>query len=182
MKCAMLLAVLLLSPPCFADDAAAPGNSPPNGWSAGADGTYTQVESGVRCPKTVGTYTFVRLDGPSDPNILGVCNYTGGEVRVGEIRVRKFIDGVGETPLAIQNDRGLMGAAPLANAPPGAKPVMVYRVGPGPTVNGNATSQVVLTFVNGGLLVDCISLTKRDGSENMYGMTNFSTPCLSSHR
>jgi hypothetical protein len=104
---------------------------PPDGWIAQADGSYAHPQSGVVCAKAIGTYNFVRLDGPSDAGILGVCIYSGGDVRVGEIRVRKFIDGVGDTPLAVRNDRGLMGLVPLEGAPPGARIVGGHAHGAG---------------------------------------------------
>lgn len=157
--------------PSLADDV-------PAGWTHGADGSFTHSESGVVCAVTTGTFQFVRLDGAADPNILGTCVYSGGDVRVGEIRVRKFIDGVGETPLAIQNDRGLMGLIPILGVPPGAKPVGAARAGPGPEIDGNPTAQSVLTSVRGGLLVDCIVQVKQDKAEMDYGFANFQKACM----
>ncbi|HEY1711072.1 MAG TPA: hypothetical protein VGG10_22595 [Rhizomicrobium sp.] len=155
--------------------------SPPDGWTRAADGTYAHSESGVICPAAFGPYKFARLDGPSAPTTLGVCVYSGGDVRVGEIRVRKFVDGVGETPLAIQNDRGLMGVAPVGNVPAGSKPVAAMRGGPGPTIDGTATAQLVITSVMGGLMVDCISQTKQDKDEQDYGFSNFVKACMPKH-
>jgi opacity protein-like surface antigen len=65
-----------------ADDAAPVVAPLPDGWTARSDGGYAHAQSGVACTKVVGTYNFVRLDGASDPGILGVCIYSGGDVRV----------------------------------------------------------------------------------------------------
>jgi hypothetical protein len=150
----------------------------PAGWIHGADGSFAQSESGVVCAATTDTFQFVRLDGAAGPNVLGTCVYSGGDVRVGEIRVRKFVDGVGETPLAIQNDRGLMGVTPMEGLPPGARPVGAQRMGPGPEIDGNPTMQSVLTSVHGGLFVDCIVQVKRDKAEMDYGFANFEKACM----
>lgn len=149
----------------------------PDGWASNSDGGYVHHDSGVACVKAIGTYTLTRLDGAAPPGTLGVCVYSGGDVRVGEIRVRKFVDGQGDTPLAIQNDRGLMGLVP---SQAGTKPVATYRVGPGPQIDGAETVQVVMTFALKGLLIDCISQTKRDSAEVQGGFGTFITPCLSS--
>jgi hypothetical protein len=161
----------------WADGTAPMVTSAPDGWIAQADGGYAHPQSGVVCAKAIGTYKFVRLDGPSDPGILGVCVYSGGDVRVGEIRVRKFIDGVGDTPLAVQNDRVLMGLVPMAGAPPGANIVAAHREGPGPMIDGNATSQSVVTNLRNGLLVDCISQTKRDSTAALSAFNDFEKAC-----
>jgi hypothetical protein len=173
----VLAGLVGLASPATADNTPSAASIPPDGWALNNDGSYLHAQSGVICAKIVGTYNFVRFGEPSDPNILGTCVYSGGDVRVGEIRVRKFVDGMGETPLAIQNDRVLMGVAPMANAPPGAKVLSAHRVGPGPEINGEETTQVVLTSARSGLLVDCISLTKRDKAEIEYGFKNFDDIC-----
>ena len=177
MRGAILLALLLgLSLPAFAADPA----PLPDGWSRGDDGTYTHDKSGVVCPPAKGPYTFVRLDGPSDPGILGVCNYSGGPARIGKIRVRSFIDGVGETPLAIQNDRGLMGMIPVQGVPAGGRPVAAYRGGPGPVIDGVQTTQFVLTSVSNGLMVDCITQSGVDAAERDFALNNFLKGCTPS--
>jgi hypothetical protein len=170
----VIVALLGLASPVIAQSA--PPAALPDGWTLDSNGSYAQSQSGVICAKTVGSYNFVRLDGASDPNILGVCVYSGGDVRVGEIRIRKFADGVGETPLAIQNDRVLMGKAPTG-APAGAVIKFAERMGPGPEIDGQQTSQAVITSLRGGLLVDCISLTKRDKDEAMAALKNFGHVC-----
>ena len=177
MRGAILLALTLgLSLPALAADPPAA----PDGWSRADDGTYTHDKSGVVCPPAMGAYTFVRLDGPTDSGILGVCVYSGGPVRVGKIRVRTFIDGVGETPMAIQNDRGLMGLVPIQGMPAGGKPVGAFRGGPGPIIDGTETAQLVMTDVKNGLMVDCISQTGRDQAERDFGFNNFLKGCMPS--
>jgi len=165
----------MLAAPVAAQDAT-PAATLPAGWVLNADGSYLHSQSGLICTKTVGSYNFVRLDGASDPNILGVCVYSGGDVRVGEIRIRKFVDGVGDTPLAIQSDRVLMGKA-AGDAPPGYTAKFAERMGPGPEMDGQRTSQSVITFLRGGFLVDCISLTKIDKDEAMNALQNFGHVC-----
>jgi hypothetical protein len=161
--------------------AAATTPSPPAGWTLGSDGAYTQTQSGVICRAAVGPYSLVRLDGPSAPNILGVCVYSGGTARVGEVRVRTFIDGVGDTPLAIQNDRMLMGTVPATGVPAGGKLLSSFRVGPGPQIDGVETAQVVITSLENGLLRDCISQTGRDKAERDFGFENFLKACMPGH-
>lgn len=150
----------------------------PDGWTSNSDGGYAHHDSGVTCAKTIGTYALTRLDGAAPPGTLGVCVYSGGDVRVGEIRVRKFVDGQGDTPLAIQNDRGLMGLVPIQGLPPGARPLGAERMGPGPTIDGSSTVQSVLTSAHNGLLVDYISQTKQDKAEMQYGFENFLKACM----
>ena len=161
----------------WADDAAPVAAPLPDGWAMHDDSSYVHAQSGVVCSKTIGTYNFVRLEGPSDPGILGMCVYSGGDVRVGEVRVRKFIDGVGDTPLAIQNDRELMGLVPMAGAPAGAKIVAGQRMGPGPVIDGTPTSQSVVTNLRNELLVDCISQTKRDTGTVLGAFKDFVSAC-----
>jgi hypothetical protein len=174
MRAAACLALLLaVSLPARAADPA----PVPDGWTRADDGTYTHVQSGVVCRPASGPYTLVRLEGPSEPGILGVCIYSGGPLRIGKIRVRTFIDGVGETPLAIQNDRTLMGMAPAQGAPAGGKLVAAFRGGPGPVIDGARTAQFVLTSTVKGLMVDCISQTGEDKAERDFGSDNFLHAC-----
>jgi len=149
----------------------------PDGWSRATDGTVTHTASGVTCPPAMGAYAFVQLDGPSEPGILGVCQYSGGVLRIGKIRVRKFIDGVGETPLAITNDRTLMGLIPAQGVPPGGKLVEAFRGGPGPVIDGTQTAQFVITMRVGNLMIDCISQTGEDKAERDFGFENFLKGC-----
>jgi hypothetical protein len=157
--------------------AAEPAPVLPSGWTQDAGGTYHHPDSRTLCHPALGSYTLTRLDGPSEPGILGVCVYTGGTLRIGLIRVRKFIDGVGETPLTIQNDRTLMGLIPAQGVPPGGKLVESFRGGPGPIIEGTQTAQYVITQHAGDLLVDCISQTGEDKAERDFGFANFLQGC-----
>jgi hypothetical protein len=148
----------------------------PEGWSRSATG-YTHDESGISCPATIGSYSLLRLEGPAAPTTLGTCVYSGGALRIGQVRVRKFVDGVGETPLAIQNDRGLMGLVPMGGASAGTRPVAAYRAGPGPVIDGTETSQFVLTSVRKGLMMDCIAQNRRDQAEGEFALNHFLTDC-----
>jgi hypothetical protein len=168
-----LFLVALVGIPAYAADAP----SAPGGWTRADDGTYTHTQSGATCPPAVGPYNLIQVDGPSEPGILGVCQYSAGPLRIGKIRVRTFIDGVGETPLAIQNDRSLMGVTPAQGVPPTGKLISSFRVGPGPVIDGTPTAQVVITSAINGLLVDCISQTAQDKAERDFGFSNFVQGC-----
>ena len=134
----------------------------PAGWSRAADGTYTHVESGVVCPVDVKGYSLRQVEGPSDPGFLGICSYQNADGVAGLIRIRRYIEGVGETPLAIQNDYGLM--HPDVQTGNGiGKMVDAFRGGPGPVVDGVQTRQMVTTTVVRGLLVDCIDRQAKEG-------------------
>ncbi|MDZ4867732.1 MAG: hypothetical protein SGI91_10445 [Alphaproteobacteria bacterium] len=65
--------------------------------------------------------------------------------------MRQYVPGLGDTPLAVQNDKMLM------EPQSGRKIVAGQRVGPGPDKNGAPTQQFVLTIARKGLLVDCIT-------------------------
>ncbi|HJW40420.1 MAG TPA: hypothetical protein VJ476_04225 [Rhizomicrobium sp.] len=145
----------------------------PDGWARAADGTYSHTGSGTNCLSTYGDLTFVRLDGPAAPGTLGVCVYAAGDTKAGQIRIRKFVDGAGDTPLAVQNDRSLMGLTPMAGAPAGSRMVAADRVGPGPAINGAPSRQTVITTLRNGLLVDCIVQ-----DAHMNGMQNGLDPLL----
>ncbi|HEY2034360.1 MAG TPA: hypothetical protein VGH02_11800 [Rhizomicrobium sp.] len=127
--------------------------SVPAGWTQNKDG-YVHSASGVRCPASVADYTFKSIEVPSDPGFEGVCTYVKGDGETGLVRVRYYIENVGETPLAIKNDYGLM--HPDAAGTPG-KIMGAFRGGPGPVVNGTQTYQFVLTTTRNGYLIDCIA-------------------------
>jgi hypothetical protein len=124
----------------------------PAGWTKGADGSYTHTASAMRCPSEIAGYAFQSFSGPVEPNFEGVCTYAKGDEN-GLLRVRRYVEGVGETPLAIRNDDGLMHPSQVN----GGKIVAAFRAGPGPVVNGTQTHQLVLTFATKGYLVDCIA-------------------------
>jgi hypothetical protein len=125
----------------------------PAGWSRAADGSYIHAASGINCPAELKGYRFKSLDGASAPNFEGVCTYDNGDGETGLIRVRHYVEGAGETPLAIQNDYNLMHPQ-MSN---GGTMVATFRGGPGPVVDGVQTYQIVLTNVMKGFLVDCIA-------------------------
>ena len=155
MKRAALLAVTLL----FAFGAASADDAAPAGWTRGADGTYTHTDSGMRCPTAAVGYAFRKIDGASEPNFLGVCTYDDGSGVTGLIRVRRYVEGVGETPMAIQNDYGLM----HPDLGGGKKLMGAVRGGPGPVVDGVLTYQFVMTTVLRGFMVDCIARQTKQG-------------------
>ena len=122
------------------------GNSIPDGWSRNIDGSYKQTESGVLCPKQFQCYMLEGLTGPSPdaPNILGVCRYSDGAGRVGDIRIRRYVEGWGgDNEAMISNDKTLMGQ----DAPPMLMRHSVDRPSGG--------SRLTVTVVKNGLLVDC---------------------------
>jgi hypothetical protein len=137
---------LLIAPAARADELSA-------GWSRAADGAFTHTQSGVTCPSDIKGYAFKALAGPSAPNFEGICSYDNGQGETGLVRVRRYVEGVGETPLAIQNDYGLMHPT-MSN---GGRVVGAFRGGPGPVVDGVQTYQIVMTTVAKGYLVDCIA-------------------------
>jgi hypothetical protein len=106
----------------------------------------------MTCPVEGAGYAFQRIDGPSEPNFLGVCRYDNGKGITGLIRIRRYVEGVGETSLAIQNDYGLM-HPDLSQG----TIVVAFRGGPGPMENGVQTYQFVLTSVRNGFMIDCIA-------------------------
>ena len=148
---AFIIAVVSLFACAASAAPVAPGDVPER-WTKDSDGTYTHTASAIRCPSQIAGYAFQSLSGPADPNFEGVCTYTkGGET--GLLRVRRYVEGVGETPLAIKNDNGLM-HPDMTN---GGKIAAAYRGGPGPVVDGVQTLQFVLTFRAKDYLVDCIA-------------------------
>jgi hypothetical protein len=146
----------------------------PDGWTQNSDGAYEHASSGVVCAKTIGKYTLTKLDDAAPLGLLGTCVYDGGDMRVGEIRVRKFVDGQGDSQIEIQNDRGLISG----KAPPGKKGMFAFSTGPGPAIGDRQTEENEITAVSHGLLVDCIAYAKPGVDETVYGMANFVKPCL----
>jgi hypothetical protein len=146
----------------------------PDGWSQNGDGAYVHADSGVICSKTIGPYTLTRLDDAAPPGTLGICVYNASDVRVGEVRVRKYVDGQGDSAIEIQNDRGLMHPNPNATK----KGMFTFSTGPGPDIGGQPSTENEITAASKGLLVDCIQLGKPGPDETIYGMQNFIKPCL----
>lgn len=151
MTIAMLgcIASTVSAAPALADDTV------PVGWSRSADGTYTHDASGVHCPPQIAGYSLKSIEGASDPNFDGICTYEKAQGEIGLLRVRHYVEGVGETPLAIRNDYGLMHPDQSPQ-----KVVSAFRGGPGPVVDGVETTQFVLTSVSNGYLLDCIARHK----------------------
>lgn len=131
----------------------AAAQSLPAGWTQDESG-YTHAASGVHCPSSVADYAFKSLSLPSDQGFEGVCTYANGSGETGLVRVRHYVEGVGETPLAIKNDYSL--THPEDAGTPG-KLVETFRGGPGPVVDGAPTFQFVLTALHKGYLIDCIA-------------------------
>jgi hypothetical protein len=131
----------------------------PEGWQETLDGGYAHAASGITCAKQIGTFGLTSLEGHAAPNVLGTCIYSGGELRIGKLRVRRYVEGAGETPLAIRNDEVLMHPE---RQPADQRAVFAERAGPGPGVAGTRTQQLVMTFVSHGFLVDCIVQGKHD--------------------
>jgi hypothetical protein len=142
----------------------------PAGWSARADATLVHEQSGTTCPPELAGFKRVQIDSKGAPD-LGVCTYAGNPDLEGLIRVRQYVRGAGETPLAIQNDQTLM------EPPPGSPQIVsAIRSGPGPEGNGAATQQFVITKKRNGLLVDCIGRQPR--SDTGKGASDFALACL----
>ena len=78
MPCILVSFGMLVSA-AVADNLRATAAASPEGWTVNSDGSYTHTQSGVVCTKIMGTYNFRRLDGPTEPNILGTCVYSGGD-------------------------------------------------------------------------------------------------------
>jgi hypothetical protein len=149
--------------------AAAVAGTLPAGWSAREDGAVVHGPSGAVCPTEIAGFKRVGLDSKGAPD-LGLCAYTGAQDREGLIRVRQYVPGVGESSLAIQNDKMLM------EPQPGRQIVAGQRVGPGPAKNGAPTQQFVLTIARKGLLVDCISRQLK--SDEGKGAMDFALACM----
>jgi hypothetical protein len=153
--------------------AAAP-DAVPAGWLRSDGGTLLHTESNVKCTPTIGEFRFVRLEGASGTNTLGTCLYADGDARQAFVRVRRFVDGVGETQAAIDGDRVLMGTAPPPPSSDGKKPAYLARKQTTP----DGKVQQTVTFVLRGLLVDCAVVTADTADEIQFGAKNFLSPGL----
>ena len=161
----------------FTSSLAADGPGPA-GWKKSAYGIYSHTESGVTCPPRIGVYTLGQVDGPANPNFLGTCHYSDAEDRRGLIHVRRYMRGVGDTPVAIGNDQMLMEGTQNKDAPQGAKTAGTYRGGPGPNIGGEPTRILVQTTVKNGLLVDCVEWQKNSTPSLVrIGVAPFSQHC-----
>jgi len=146
----------------------------PPGWSAQPDGALAHGSSGATCPLALSGFNRMTIESKGAPD-LGICTYAGDNGREGLIRVRQYVRGAGETPLAIQNDQMLM------EPPSGGRQIAsAIRSGPGPEKNGSKTQQFVLTIARNGLLIDCIGRwLQSDDSE--IG-SDFALACLQQQR
>lgn len=166
MRTALLASVLIASTAALALAYALP-----EGWSQRDDGAFVHQASTAICPTELGGLKRTQLasNGPPD---LGVCTYTGDADRIGLIRVRQYVRGAGETPLAVQNDQVLI------EPKPGQPDVVAgYRAGPGPETNGKPTRQFVLTFTRANkLLIDCIG--RQLASDTTDTSPDFARACM----
>ncbi|MFM9863164.1 MAG: hypothetical protein ACKVRO_06115 [Micropepsaceae bacterium] len=142
----------------------------PADWSPKADGTLNHGPSGAVCPVKLADFARTTIESKGAPD-LGICTYAGGNNSEGLIRVRQYVRGQGETPLAIQNDEALI--EPKPDTP---NVVIGFRVGPGPEKNGAPTRQAVLTTANNGLLIDCIG--RQLASDSSEAGFEFAQQCI----
>lgn len=149
MRCPLVSAIALATATVMGATAALGDDLPP-GWSARPDATLVHEQSGSSCPLELNGFKRTHIESKGAPD-LGVCTYAGEQDREGLIRVRQYVRGAGETPLAAQNDQMLI-------EPPPGSPMIVagQRIGPGPDRNGVPTQQFVLTIARNGLLIDCV--------------------------
>lgn len=151
---------------------AAVANDPlPADWSAQPDGTLVHEPSGATCPLNVSGFPRTKIESKGAPD-LGICPYTSENDREGLIRVRQYVRGAGETPLAIRNDEALI--EPRPGTP---NVVIAFRVGPGPEKSGAPTSQTVLTSASNGLLIDCVG--RQLASDTSEAAFEFAQKCSS---
>ena len=145
----------------------------PPGWAAREDGALVHQASGATCPAELGGLKRTQLDAKGAPD-LGICGYSGDGDHEGLIRVREYVPGAGETPLAIQNDKMLM------EPPLGSRNVSGIRAGPGPDKNGVPTQQFVVTVTHNKLLIDCIGRQSRT-DESKFA-SDFAIACMTQQR
>ena len=159
--------VVIISTLTFATAAA---NTLPSDWSAREDGMLIHALSGALCPPEIAGFKRTGVESKGSPD-LGICAYAGEQEREGLIRVRQYVRGDGETPLAIENDRMLI------EPPPGTPKIVAgQRVGPGPAKNGVPTQQIVITMARTGLLIDCIGRQLK--SDHGNGTMDFTLACM----
>jgi hypothetical protein len=128
-------------------------------WIRASDGSYTHRPSGALCAVEIEGFALKGVRIPETQGSLGTCDYADGAGRVGEIRVRRYMPGVGETPLAIQGDETLMKGT--VSGDPSQELVSTSRVGPGPEIDGAPTQRNVITVKRNGLLIDCAAWEKQ---------------------
>lgn len=142
----------------------------PPGWGPFGESGLVHGESGAKCPLELASFKRTGIDSRGAPD-LGICSYSGDNGREGLVRVRQYVRGQGDTPLAIQNDEALI------EPKPGTPDVVIgFRVGPGPEKNGVPTRQAVLTTANNGLLIDCIG--RQIASDSSEVGFDFARECI----
>jgi hypothetical protein len=141
-------------------------------WIKAADGSYTHKASGAVCATSVQGFALKGLDLSATDGSLGICNYADGAGRVAQIRVRHYLPGVGETALAIENDKKLM----ESSADP--KSSSAIRAGPGPAIDGQTSLRDVITVRRNDLLIDCAAWEKMSQSDGTSPIMDFAIGCL----
>lgn len=142
-------------------------------WIKASDGSYTHKPSGTLCATTVQGFALKGLDLSATEGSLGVCRYTDDAGRVAEIRVRHYLPGVGETALAIENDRKLMESSG------GQRLDSTIRMGPGPAIDGQTSQRDVITVRRNNLLIDCAAWEKMSQSTDNSSIMDFAIDCQS---
>jgi hypothetical protein len=144
-------------------------------WIKAADGSYMHRPSGAFCATEIEGFVLKGVRFPETQSSLGTCDYADSAGRIGEIRVRRYIAGVGETPSAIQNDEALMkGTVP---GDPNNELVSTIRVGPGPEIDGEPSQQDVITVKQNGLLIDCAAWEKQTQFAEGSPIVEFAINC-----
>jgi hypothetical protein len=146
-------------------------------WTKAGDGSYSHKPSGALCAASVGGFTLKGLQLLAVEGRLGTCEYADSSGRRGEIRVRRYLPGVGETPLAIENDKTLMEGGTVPGQPD-QKPTSTIRIGPGPAIDGEPSQREVITVKRNGLLIDCAAWEKVSQFTNNSPIVEFAISCL----
>jgi hypothetical protein len=141
-------------------------------WIKASDGSYTHKPSGTLCATTVQGFALKRLDLSAIEGSLGICDYIDSAGRIAEIRVRQYLPGVGETALAIENDRKLMESSA------DQKLSSAIRAGPGPAIDGQTSLRDVITVRRNDLLIDCAAWEKMSQSDGTSPIMEFAIGCL----
>ncbi|QEX21245.1 hypothetical protein FRZ61_11680 [Hypericibacter adhaerens] len=167
--------LLLALQACASPDGKEGANAAASDWIKASDGSYTHKASGALCPIEVEGFALQGLKMPEAPGSLGTCLYADSAGRRGEIRVRRYIPGVGETPLAIQNDKTLMEGATSSSD---QVITSTIRAGPGPEINGERSQRDVITVKRNGLLIDCAAWERVSQFEDGSPIVDFGINCL----
>jgi hypothetical protein len=125
------------------------------GWTRAPDGSFKHTLSGAVCPLKLDKFSLSGLEKSTDANTLGICAYADNDDHTAEIRIRRYVKGVGETPTAIQNDQGLMELGRDHDM------VTAFRVTPLPSTDDRELSADVITVALKGHLIDCLVIRLR---------------------